>query len=165
MEVRSIADELKARQIYMRMIRQLRAGGLKHDRRGTLGESLDEFPMTEKGFSLAIAGERDYRMTLGLRTETVSRTVCQWLFCKLEHLAAKGEHPWVELQCQVSTDRWRAVSDQRALDFKMKHPFALYVFSVDHLAISPTRFGATILEGSVEAAVGNAAKLFERGKL
>ena len=165
MQAVSIADELKARTIFVRTIKRLRAGGLKHDRKGKLGESLDEFPIAEEGFSLVVAGERSYRMTLGMRSEASERAPGQWLFCKLEHLGLKGEHPWVELQCQVSTDRWRAVCDHRALDFKMKHPFAQYVFGIDHLAVSPTRFGAMISEFRIDAVTGTAAKLFERAKL
>ncbi len=165
MQPGSFGEEVAARECFRRMIRRLRAGGLKHDRVGKGGQSLDDFPLAAKEFSLAIVGERSYRMTLGLRREDHNGVIGPWLFCNLEHLGPKGEHPWVELQCQVSTDRWRAVTDTKVLKYRMDHPFAQYIFSVDHLAVSPTRFGAIISEHRLDAVTCAAAKLFECSKL
>ncbi|MCC6563431.1 hypothetical protein IT087_00895 [Candidatus Uhrbacteria bacterium] len=148
------------------MLIHLRAGGLKLDRKGHKGESLDDPPCkTGEDFSIEINGERDYRLTIGQRTETSHHRSYKWVFAKLEHLGRKRGRCWALLECMVATDGWRAQADKDTGGYTMKHPFAIYVFSVDHLAISPERFGSMPYRGNSDRLLGSMAKLFESGKI
>ena len=160
-----MGDELKIKKAFKEMLVHLRSGGLNHDRKGSEGENLDVFPI-EPGldFSIEINGDLDYRLTLGQRTERQGNSPFIWLFCRLEYIARRGKN-WVQLEHFVSANRWRAVADPESNRFTMRQPFGVFIYSIDYLAVSTSRFGSTIYEGRAPEMLAAAAKLFEKGKL
>lgn len=159
-------EESEALQAYRQMLVHLREGGLKHERRGSKGESLDDPPSeTGEDFSIEINGVRDYRLTIGQRMLTGNTTRLSTIFAKIEHLGRKRGRCWALIEYVVDVGRWRAWADKDTSRYTMNHPFAIYVFSVDHLAISTESLGSIPYRDRIGRLLGNMAKLFEQGKL
>lgn len=160
-------EESKALQAYRQMLAHLRAGGLKHERRGSKGESLDDPPSeTGEDFSIEIDGVHDYRLTIGQRTEPTSHgTRYAWVVAKIEHLGRKRGQCWAFIEQAVELESKRAWTCKDTSRYTMRHPFAIYVFSVDHLAISTESLGSMIYVTRIGRLLGSMAKLFEQGKL
>ncbi len=159
-------EETKVLQVYRQMLEHLRAGGLKRERRGRNGESLDDSPgKAGEDFSIEIDGVRDYRLIIGQRTERKDTRSYHWIFAKIEHLGRKRGRCWALIEQAVELNVQCAWTDKDTSRYTMRHPFAIYVFSVDHLAISTRSFGSNPYVDHVGRLLGTMAKLFEQGKL